>query len=442
MGVSQANSAEERQILSGRSGIFSDQIFVALFYGCIGFLSTFVGMFGRHVFQAPFIVLGLLVCLRFAMRAEPRAAILEQLKSKQSILILLFAAVVFVYAIVGMTFDDERLRLLGKPAMVLLALMVFAYVWAHQDSFDKQRIVHGLFYGMIGGLVGVTLVSAWNWFVFTNFHQQGGLELAPIPISIYSLNDELKILSVLLFFAAGGVINRPRRVMFSVGLSALVMVLSFWTYGSYKGTDAGVFVSYTASDVVQFGLPLVVALFLVSCLAPKLMTNLVFLGIAALLLFAPWIFQIWYQVAEGLPLPRSTTFLVRAEIWDKIAQLSLQKPLLGHGLESTRYIGTIDFAQKYYKGDEVTHPHNMFVQIWMDMGLVGVLFALLFCYFAWKKVASLDVSVQPAIVAGISMYVLFALATHSLWQTWSIILLCLMCVYTSLHLSKRNSPNP
>jgi len=434
MGMAPTTSDEEKRLLS-------DQVFVAVFYGCIGFLSTFVGMFGRHAFQVPFIILSFLVCLRFALRARCRTAMLEQLKSKQSLLILVFAAAVSGYAIVGAAFDAERTRLLGKPAIILLALMVFAYIWGHRACFDKERIHRGLLYGMIGGLVGVTAVSAWNWLAITNFHRQGGVQISAIPISIYALNDELKILSVLTFFTAAGMANKGKWLISCVVFPVVILLLSCWTYGTYKGTGAGVFVSHTPSDVVQFGLPLVIALFLVAALAPKLMTNLVFLGIGTVLLFTPWIFQIWYQVAEGLALPRASTFLVRAEIWDKIAQLSLQKPFFGYGLDATRYMGTIDFAQKYYKGDELAHPHNMFVQTWMDMGLVGVVFVLLFCYFAWQKVQKLPETIQPAIIAGISMYVLFAFATHSIWQTWNLVLLCLMCVYTSLHVSERSSLN-
>lgn len=440
MGASQQHLVEEQQILSGRSGLFTDKIFVAVFYGCIGFLSTFVGMFGRHAFQVPFIILSLLVCLRFAMRAQCRTAMLEQIKSKQSILILLFVAVVFVYALVGVAFDDERLRLLGKPAIVFLALIVFAYVWAHRDCFNKQRIVHGLFYGIIGGLIGVSAVSGWNWFVHTNYHHNGSFQLGPIPISIYSLNDELKILSVLTFFATSGLLKRRRMLLANIGIGVVIFVLSFWTYGTYPSDNDQLVVAHTASDVVQFGLPLVLPVFLISLYAPRLMTNFLFSGIALLLSTAPWIFQVWFYVGENIALPRATKFLVRAEIWDKLSQLSLQKPFFGHGLDATRYMGAIDFAKKYYKGDEATHPHNMFVQTWMDMGLVGVMFGLLFCYFSWQKVRTLHDTVQPAIIAGICMYVLFALATHSLWQTWSIILLCLMCVYTSLHVSERPAP--
>lgn len=437
MGNSQPGLTVEQQIFSGQSGVFADRFFVAAFYICFGALAMFAGVFGRHAFQVPFLVVSLLVGLRFLMRAHCRAPILEQLRSKQALTIVLFALVLLVYAGFGVFADHERTRLLGKPAIVVVGLFVLAYVWAFRSVFNRNRIVTGMFYGILGAFAAIVIVSVWNWLILHGYIGGDDSYLTPISISIYSLNDALKILSVLLFFTVSGFADPKRALWAGLGLSLAVWILSFYTFGADRLDDGTLSVTRVDSDVVQFGLPLVLLMFLISYLIPKLMTHLMFLGIAALLILAPWIFQVWYAVAEALALPRATTFLVRAEIWDKIAQLSLQQPLLGHGLDATRYIGSIDFANKYYIGDEATHPHNMFVQTWMDMGLLGVLFGLLFCFYAWNKIRSLNETVVPAILAGIAMYVLFALATHSLWQTWSMILFIMMCVYTSLHVAER-----
>ena len=415
-----------------------DKIFSALFYSCIGFFSTFIGMFGRVAFQVPFILMSILVCLRFAMRPACRQEMLQQLRSKQCLLILLFAAVVLLYVVAGVYVDSDRTRLFGKPAIILLAVMLFAFVWAYRSSFDKPHIVNGIFYGILGGLVGVTFVSLWNWTAVTTSTPDQAL--AAIPISIYALNDEMKVLSVLVFIAAAGLTNRRSITIAALGLSAYILVLSFWTHGLHYYPDGNSVIVHTGSDVVQFGVPIVMALFLVSLWAPAIMTNVIFTGIATLLICTPWMFQFWYRFAEELALPRATKFLVRAEIWDKMAQISLSRPFLGHGLDATRYMENIDFAQKYFKTNEATHPHNMFVQIWLDMGLLGVFFALSFCYFSWNAVQRIHDSVKPAVVAGITMYVFIALSTHSLWKTASIILLCLMCVQVIVLTTRETVP--
>lgn len=431
MDVSQPTSAEEKQIQFCGEGRRSDELFFVLFYSCLGFLTTFVGLIGRNAFQVPFIVLFIFICLRFAMRQDCRAGIVAALRSQRGLFVIVLASIVSIYALFGILQDGTRTRLLGKPAIILVALMLFAYVWAFRAAFDRERIVRGLFYGIVGGLIGVIGLSAWNGLAFSPFAQSFGLQLQPTPISIYALNDELKILSILMFFAAAGLKSYHRFVPLALALT--IFFVSFWTHAAVINTSGNLRLTHTASDVVQFGLPLVMAVFLIAHYRPRLTINIVFSGIAVLLVAAPWIFQIWYDVVQGLDLPRAMKFLVRAEIWDKVAELSLDKPLFGHGLDAIRYMDKIGFAQKYYIGEQLSHPHNMFLQLWMDMGLVGVLLAGLIGYFAWKAVLALHFTAQPAIIAGISMYVLFALATHSLWQTWSMILLCLMCVYTFLY---------
>jgi len=265
-----------------------------------------------------------------------------------------------------------------------------------------------------------------NTFDFVSFLNPPG------PISVYASNNELKILSILVFFAAAGL--KPVRRMYAVSIVSIatIFLLSFFTIGIDFPAQGVVNLVHVHSEAIQFGIPLALLALMFAYWLPKLMTHVVFGGTIFVLLTAPWIFQYWYRLVEYYQLPRAKKFLVRGEIWDAVSIQALKAPFFGHGLDSTRYQNSVRFEQKYYMGEQVWHPHNMFLQIWLDMGLTGVAFVLAFLLFSWRATLSIPLAKRPAILAGVVMLITFALVTHSIWQTWSMALMTFVVVLGSL----------
>ncbi len=82
-------------------------------------------------------------------------------------------------------------------------------------------------------------------------------------------------------------------------------------------------------------------------------------------------------------LGRDITFTGRTEIWDAVAAKIQQRPWLGYGYE-TFWLGgwegeTADVWRELGEGFEATHAHNGFLQIFLGLGLIGmVIFGLSF----------------------------------------------------------------
>jgi len=399
----------------------ADRLFFSLFYLCLGFFTTAIGVFGRSAFKIPFLVVCFFICLRLVMRSDCRARMYKLIHSVELRLVAALSLCLIIYALSAMSGDSEQIRLFRKPATLLLGAVLLGFILSHKDLLDKQKALHGLLLGCVGVLIGVIFVSVWQWSVMSN--AVDGSPSYVLPIRIYALNDELKILSILIFFIAAGLATKLNRIILSACLAITVFVVSFYTLGPAGDGSGASSVVHAQSEAVQFGLPIAVGVLLLSALVPKFVTHAVFSGAAAVMVTAPWLFQFWYYLAESFDLPRAKKVLVRAEIWDAASRSALTRPFFGHGLDAARAPDVLKFEQKYYTATEVLHPHNMFVQIWLDMGLIGVTFVLAIGFFAWRGVCKIPIGLRPPVLAGIVMYLIFALTTHSVWQSWSMILL-------------------
>jgi len=111
----------------------------------------------------------------------------------------------------------------------------------------------------------------------------------------------------------------------------------------------------------------------------------------------------------------------RVEIWHFAAEKSLDRPLFGHGFNSSRYVpndGAVSAFQAPGKPVITLHPHDAFLQIWLELGLVGVTIvaagalALALATRAWPSSAA-----RFGLAAYAAAIVVAALA-FGIWQTW------------------------
>ena len=101
--------------------------------------------------------------------------------------------------------------------------------------------------------------------------------------------------------------------------------------------------------------------------------------------------------------------------------------LIGHGVEGARILGE-RLGEVMIPGAlephhmVPTHPHNIYLQIWFDLGLVGVMLSLLTIWLAARAMdsAAMPKPVAMAVAALIAMVVIFALTDASLWTQWRV----------------------
>ena len=142
----------------------------------------------------------------------------------------------------------------------------------------------------------------------------------------------------------------------------------------------------------------------------------------------------------------------RLLIWDATSDLIQNRPLLGHGFDASRALGAKfdpSVVELNRRGEMVyrasahplpLHPHNMALQIWLELGLVGLL------YFS-GLVAALVISVWRMTATPIARDLFLgmlvsgtvvAFIAYGAWQNWwqSTLWICAMAMAFSL---KRSS---
>jgi O-antigen ligase len=111
----------------------------------------------------------------------------------------------------------------------------------------------------------------------------------------------------------------------------------------------------------------------------------------------------------------------RVEIWHFAAEHALHRPLFGYGLDASRFMpngGAVSIFQAPDKPIIPLHPHDAFLQIWLELGIVGVavaaaiLVSMLNAIRTWPPSAArfaLPAYAAAAIVAGLAF---------GIWQVW------------------------
>ncbi|MEL6621260.1 MAG: O-antigen ligase family protein [Pseudomonadota bacterium] len=156
-----------------------------------------------------------------------------------------------------------------------------------------------------------------------------------------------------------------------------------------------------------------------------------------LAVFAPtltlWLFRIgWTTLALLMPLivmvlPRAETLpeevpfsaRQRVMIWQTTAARVPDSPIFGHGASATRYLdGELPKPAPLDDPGLGRHAHNGFLQIWLELGLVGAVITALFGLLLAQGLAGLQARLRTlAIVAVTAITVLFSTSV-GVWQLW------------------------
>lgn len=138
------------------------------------------------------------------------------------------------------------------------------------------------------------------------------------------------------------------------------------------------------------------------------------------ILAAPWMAQYMFQVvpayAENSSLAERGSGLQRLEVWDFIARRALERPLYGHGVEATRAITDFDSAMLYHHTREAMHPHNFVLQLWIEFGIWGPLFATVFFASVLRGAQKLEPVYARAAYAVFFTAISVAATGYGLWQ--------------------------
>lgn len=130
----------------------------------------------------------------------------------------------------------------------------------------------------------------------------------------------------------------------------------------------------------------------------------------------------------------------RVEIWDLTLDRVKERPLLGWGLDSYDYIEDRgEVSTLYTKPMTIIHmhPHNGFVQILYELGLIGLVMVLCLIFAVMRQLYRSGS--RGIVVRLLAVYSVIAFAamlpSFGMWQGWLIASLCLSVFMGSIMLS-------
>ncbi|MFN7038917.1 MAG: O-antigen ligase family protein [Alphaproteobacteria bacterium] len=178
-----------------------------------------------------------------------------------------------------------------------------------------------------------------------------------------------------------------------------------------------------AATLAFFGGWLVILLYKI---ISDLFLKIYFFVLGIILLTCPWLMEyiIDSSVAQNILPKLQASWAHRIKIWQRSIELIKEKSLVGWGVNSSSVIDPII----------PLHPHNFFLQIWLELGLVGVnivLLALVPIYYSISRT-----SLKEALLGSLTISIIFASISFGIWQSWflSAIWIGLIC---NIYFSKK-----
>jgi hypothetical protein len=97
----------------------------------------------------------------------------------------------------------------------------------------------------------------------------------------------------------------------------------------------------------------------------------------------------WQKTASG------SSIVHRLLVWEYVGKEIYKKPFIGHGAGTSRLIGqnivlNVPHTDQEIKGAIPLHPHNNFLEIWLELGLVGITIITLF----WIKIIKYGIKLR------------------------------------------------
>lgn len=115
-------------------------------------------------------------------------------------------------------------------------------------------------------------------------------------------------------------------------------------------------------------------------------------------------------------------WLHRIYIWNFVADRIAEKPFFGWGFDSARAIpGNDEF---FYEGAQALplHPHNGALQLWLELGAIGVLVFIPLALLIWNKLRQEKPAIIAMGTATIVSWAFFSLVSFGAWHNWWLVI--------------------
>lgn len=297
-----------------------------------------------------------------------------------------------------------------------------------QFAIRSEMLRVGLQILALGGLIGAAMRLDDKAKARVQAIAHVALMLQLVIVVVLTLFEEqiLQMLTVIVPDTGEGVQNITRNCLI---LAAATPVLAVGLARG-KSPAAGAFLvvallvgvgAILVKRDVQAGLLSIV--FAGACMAvvhvlPKIGFKLLSLGLAGVIMSAPWLFGFLTAGATFANADSSSSY--RAAIWQRVITIINEHPITGSGLGVLRTVReSIDvgmFANQYTVPN---HPHNMMLQLWSETGAIGAgLLSLAIVFAGWRMADQRQLGAAGLRAAALLGAMVAGCVSFELWNDW------------------------
>lgn len=170
------------------------------------------------------------------------------------------------------------------------------------------------------------------------------------------------------------------------------------------------------SRATQMGVLLATAVFIAAIYLPRVTVWGLWLFSLCLLgwpFYAQYYFASQHDSMSFLP----DSWYHRVEIWDYLSYRIAERPWAGWGMGGSHKLDwTIPHGAMYKNVvHEASHPHNVIVQLWVELGLGGLLLFVSMSFWSLREVMRLPVVLRPYALACTMFVVCLLLSAYNFW---------------------------
>ncbi|MBM3632962.1 MAG: O-antigen ligase family protein [Alphaproteobacteria bacterium] len=302
-------------------------------------------------------------------------------------------------------------------SLKILSLVTFGLAWCRLSlslSEESQKslikaFLGGLFFGLL--LLSAEIILGNPWRIFWGKTPSKAFAQGSLMISLAA------------WPALYWMWERPYSKPVRFGLILSLFFLLFWSLFQID------------CDTSFVGLFLGICTFCCTFFFPRITSLGMRLGVPLFIIFFPIIsLNVFKQ--ENIPTintyTRSSSYIDRIYIWNEVATSILEHPWKGIGMDGTphhekshmirewTFIDQRGVTQKKQSPRFALHPHNAILQLWLELGFLGVILAILLTHFTLNQIYRTNLVVtEKAICAGLFTGV-FTIVWVNLgfWQSW------------------------